>query len=287
MDFLNKDCTIKYYRQPYPLIIFENFLEKSFYDSIEKNFPKIADFKSQKNKINRMHHDTSYGDKLYEKLIKKTPEYKKLHNYIYSEFFIKYFVDLFKKDIELEIKNKNLIEISDYQIQPNPFEIEKIISKNDIKDNENQKILYPRLDLGMGLLNYGKDTGGKGIHVDNPQRLISILLYLGGYKKIEGGELRIWKKELEKLNISKVIKPTPNTLVASLQTNSSFHDVNPVTKIDGSRNACYIAISSNNNIWKNLENNQFNKKFHKNRIKKINFFQKLKNFFFNFINNDN
>ena len=37
----------------------------------------------------------------------------------------------------------------------------------------------------MGLLNYGKDTGGKGIHVDNPQRLISILLYLGGYRKFK------------------------------------------------------------------------------------------------------
>ena len=48
---------------------------------------------------------------------------------------------------------------------------------------------------------------------------------------------------MNKLNISKIIKPTPNTLVASLQTNLSFHDVNPVTKINGSRNACYIAIS--------------------------------------------
>ena len=280
MNFLNKNSKIKYYNEPYPFIVIEDFFEKNFYDNIEKNFPKVSDFQSQKNKINRMHYDTSYGDELYEDLILKTPEYKILHEYIYGESFIKYFINLFRADIELEIKNKNLKELSSHQIQPIPFEIKKIISENDIQDDENEKILYPRLDLGMGLLNYGKDTGGKGIHVDNPQRLISILLYLGGYKDIQGGELRIWKKEMNKLNISKIIKPTPNTLVASLQTNLSFHDVNPVTKIDGSRNAFYIAISSNNKIWKNIENNQFNKKFHKNRLKKSdNIFEKVKNFF--------
>ena len=118
------------------------------------------------------------------------------------------------------------------------------------------------------------------IHVDNPQRLISILLYFGGYKHIKGGELRIWKKVNDTLEISNIIKPTPNSLVASLQSNISFHDVNPVTEIDGTRNACYIAISSNNKIWKNLEYNQFNKKFHKNRVKKDNsIFEKVVNFF--------
>ena len=75
--------------------------------------------------------------------------------------FIKYFINLFKADIELEIKNKNLKELSSHQIQPIHLKL-KIISENDIQDDENEKILYPRLDLGMGLLN-GKDTGGKGI----------------------------------------------------------------------------------------------------------------------------
>ena len=105
MNFLNKNSKVKYYNQPYPFIIIEDFFEKSFYDNIEKNFPTVSDFKSQKNKINRMHYDTSYGDELYENLILKTPEYKRLHEYIYGESFIKYFINLFREDIELEIKN--------------------------------------------------------------------------------------------------------------------------------------------------------------------------------------
>tara|TARA_A100001015_G_scaffold45173_1_gene49769 strand:+ start:576 stop:1433 length:858 start_codon:yes stop_codon:yes gene_type:complete len=280
MNFINKDFKLTSYKDPYPYIVIENFFEKEFFKNIEKKFPSENDFKSQKNKINRMNYDTSIKDKLYEQLLKKESEYKELHNYIYSDNFINYFIKLFQDSIASEIKNENLKDILKYKIKSDPFETEKILSKLDIKENSPDEILYPRLDLGMGTLGYGKNTGGKGIHVDNPQRLISILLYFGGYKHIKGGELRIWKKVNDTLEISNIIKPTPNSLVASLQSNISFHDVNPVTEIDGTRNACYIAISSNNKIWKNLEYNQFNKKFHKNRVKKNNsIFEKVINFF--------
>ena len=83
----------------------------------------------------------------------------------------------------------------------------------------------------MGILGYGKNTGGKGIHVDNPQRLISILLYFGGFESMTGGEFENLEKGKDNLVISNVIKPKPNSLVASLQSNISFHDVNPVTEI--------------------------------------------------------
>ena len=157
--------------------------------------------------------------------------------------------------------------VFDYNLDCNPYEVHKIYSKKDLEENFKMKILYPRLDIGAGIKGYGKNTGGKGIHVDNPQRLISILFYSGGYSKIVGGELRIWEKQSEELKISNIIKPKPNTLVASLQNNISFHDVNPVVDISGSRNAFYIAISANEPIWKKLENNKFNIEYHKNRVK--------------------
>lgn len=279
MDFINKNLKLKYFEKPYPYIIIENFFDEDFFKKIEEGFPSISDFQNQKNKINRMHYDTSFKDDLYTKLINLKIEYKYLHNYIYSNNFINYFLDLFKKDIQNEIDENNLKNIFDYKIQCDPYETTKITSKNDIKEQGHNSILYPRLDLGMGLIDYGKDTGGKGIHVDNPQRLISILLYLGGYKHIEGGELRIWEKKSENMELSNSIKPQPNSLVASLQSNLSFHDVNPVTKIEGSRNACYIAISSNNKIWKSIEDNKFNQRFHKNRVEKKSIITKFKNIF--------
>lgn len=281
MKFINKDLNLTYYNQPYPYLVIENFFKKEFYDIMENKFPKIEDFKKQKNNIRRMNYDTSVNDNLYENLIKNIKEFKELHNYIYSKEFLNYFINLFKKDIEKEINKNNLKNIFSYNFQSDPYEVDKIISKKDLKDNhKNDKILYPRLDLGMGILGYGKNTGGKGIHVDNPQRLISILLYFGGFESMTGGELRIWRKEKDNLVISNVIKPKPNSLVASLQSNISFHDVNPVTEIIGTRNACYIAISSNDKIWKEIELNEFNQKYHKNRlIPKYSFIREIKNIF--------
>ena len=43
-----------------------------------------------------MNYDISFKDKLYDQLIKNETEYKELHNYIYSDYFINYFIKLFK-----------------------------------------------------------------------------------------------------------------------------------------------------------------------------------------------
>ena len=48
--------------------------------------------------------------------------------------------------------------------------------------------------------------------------------------------------------IAKTIKPKSNTLIASVQNNISYHDVNPIKEISGTRNAFYIAISCNSPI---------------------------------------
>ena len=183
---------------------------------------------------------------------------------------------MFEDSIKQEINTGNLIDVLKFKFHSSPYEVKNIINKKTIKEDTTDKILYPRIDLGKGKLGYGKDSGGKGIHIDNPQRLVSILFYLGGYKKIKGGELRLWEKKDNKLIVKKIINPKPNLLIASLQSNESFHDVNPVKFIDGSRNAFYIAISSNINIWDEIENNEFNMLHNKNRVyKKNNLLKKI------------
>ena len=141
-----------------------------------------------------MDFDTTYGDQLYNKLISENKFFKLFHNYIYSTEFINYFLNIFREDIKNETQLGFLSEdVSNLEINPQPYEMGAVISKNEIK-KEKKKFIYPRLDIGTGVEGYGKNSGGKGIHVDNPQRLISILFYLGGYKQINGGEHRVWKK---------------------------------------------------------------------------------------------
>ena len=263
MFSLNQKINIKKY--PYPYIVIEDFFEEKFYKSLKKNFPTEDEFKLQLNKVNRMHFDTSFGDTLYNKLIVNSPEYKKLHQYIYSKDFIKKYLNDFSKDIQLEIKSNNLDNVFEYKIVEEALEKDKIFNKTDIQSSHKvNSHLYSRIDLGMGKKNYGLINGGKGIHVDNPQRLISIIFYLGGFTKIQGGEFRVWQKIDNKMKIFETIKPKENLMIVGLQNNISFHDVNPLTEINGTRNTFYMAISSNVKIWKSLEDNSFNKKFNKN-----------------------
>ena len=279
-NLINKNTIIKKFVFPYPHIVFENFFEEKFYKNLEKNFPLEVEFEKVENKVNRMNYDISYGDELYSNLIKKNISYNELHKFIYSNNFVNYFLKMFKNEIINEIFERFLTQnVLNFPINPEPFEVDEIISKRTHKSNDNTKILYPRLDIGMGKKNYGINTGGKGIHIDNPQRLISILFYLGGYSSVDGGEHRIWKvKNSENLELEKEIQPKPNLLIASLQNNISFHDVKPIKEIAGSRNAFYIAISSSVKIWKDVKNNNLNKKFNRNRYISKSFTEKIKRF---------
>ena len=274
---INTDFKIRKFENPFPYIVIENFLEQNFYEKLEADFPNIDEFKENPRSVNRMNYDTTFGDKLYSNLIKKSLYYKKFHDYVYSEKFINFFLNKFKDNIQAESNRKFLTEnIFEYSIIPDPYEINGIIGKRELKNNYD-KFLYPRLDIGVGTKGYGKNNGGGGIHIDNPQRLISILFYVGGYSEIEGGEHRIWKKDSRNntLEIHEEIKPKKNLLIAGLQNNLAFHDVNPITSVKGSRNAFYLAISSTVPIWKKVKSNEFNSKYNKNRVTPT-FFQKKK-----------
>ena len=87
--------------------------------------------------------------------------------------------------------------------------------------------------------------------------------------------VKVWHS-VTSIKLAKEINPDSNLLIASLQNNISFHDVNPIKEISGTRNAFYIAISCNNPIWKKVKVNDFNLKHNRNRCKS-NIFTKIKN----------
>ena len=268
---INNNYKLEKFTLPFPYIKIRNFLDLEFFKNLESNFPKVEEFKDAIRSVKRMDYDTTYGDSLYNELIVKNEQFKKFHEYVYSKEFANFFIDIFNKDIENEYKKGFLIDdISKYDIRPEPFEVGGVIGKKQFKKKDD-KFFYPRLDLGLGLKGYGKNNGGGGIHIDNPQRLVSILFYLGGYKKIEGGEHRIWKKSINENNLElhDAIKPEKNLLIAGLQ----------VSLIEGSRNAFYLAISSSITIWKVVGYSKFNSTYNKNRVK-LSFYQKLKKFIF-------
>jgi hypothetical protein len=261
---INKNFIIKKIKSPFPYVVIDNFFSQDFYSELEKNFPNSNEFIT--NNVGRMHGDTTFGETLYEDLLNKSETYKQLHNWVYSESFIKYFIDFFKDDIDSQLDLIN--NPKEFDIISKPVEIGKVFNLDNFQNNSSKEYLYSRLDLGFGKVNYGLSTGGKGPHIDNPQRLISVLIYVGGFTEIEGGEHRTYKKISDDLEIFETLKPLKNRVIASLQNNEAFHDVKPVMNIDGQRNAFYLAISSSKKIWKSCKRNKVNINYNKNRVEK-------------------
>ena len=272
---INKNYKLKKTSDPFPYVVIDDFFSNDFYNELEKFFPKSEKFKI--NNVGRMHGDTTFGDDLYNNLMSNSEAYKNLHNWVYSENFINFFIDFFEPDLNSQY---DLIDSpKNFEKKNEPVEIGKVFNLNNFQNNSSKPFLYSRLDLGYGKKDYGVDTGGRGPHIDNPQRLISILIYIGGYSQINGGEHRIYKKSENELKIFDVIKPIGNRVVASLQNNVAFHDVNPVKDIVGQRNAFYLAISASKKIWKSCERNKININFNKNRVKESFFKRTIKKFF--------
>ncbi len=272
MDFINKDLKIDKHSYPFPYLIIEDFLNPEFYKEIEKNFPLVEELKDEKNLVKRMNFDTTFGDQAYDNYCNKSKEFKIFHNWVYSLDFINFFTNFFVKDLENEYEKKFLsIDINTIQKKDIIFEKGAVFNNKNLANKSSRDMfIFPRLDIGVGVKNYGIDTGGRGPHIDNPQRLISILFYCGGYKSIKGGQHRIFSKneKLNDLEVQKIIEPTRNKLIASVQNNVAFHDVNPVLEIDGQRNAFYMAISGNTKLWKKPKSNKINKNYNKNRYQK-------------------
>jgi len=97
---------------------------------------------------------------------------------------------------------------------------------------------------------YGLHNGGRGIHVDNLPRLISILVFLNTPQSMVGGTHRLYGLRESEPVLKKVYHPISGLLIGSLQSNRAFHDVEPIARIDGERRAFYIAVSCSEPIWK-------------------------------------
>lgn len=103
---------------------------------------------------------------------------------------------------------------------------------------------YARCDIGLGLAGYGLLNGGRGVHIDNTQRIISGLLYFTDQSDLEGGEFDVCESD------GSLVERIPlacNRAVLSVQNNEGWHRVNPL--IRGERRAVYFALSSSIKVW--------------------------------------
>jgi hypothetical protein len=227
---------------PYPHVVLENALDEL--SRFNADFPSIDRF----GPTIRMDGDLTAGDQGYDDLISQSSAYGALHRQVYSIEFIKVFLELFRSSIQYAYEHGELV-VDPFALRIVPEPIEKRVSGRSFVGGA-EPFLYPRFDIGYGGVGYGQHNGGKGVHIDNLPRLISILIFVNTPQSMVGGSHRLYGLRENIPVLKRVYHPASGLLIASLQSNRAFHDVEPIETIDGERRAFYMAVSCSEPIWK-------------------------------------
>jgi hypothetical protein len=155
---------------PYPHVIVEDALDQL--GELNADFPSKERF----GPTIRMDGDLTSGDSAYESLIAQSSAYGALHRQIYSPEFMKTFLELFRAPIERAYRNNELVA-DPFELKTVSDPVERRISGQSFVGGA-EPFLYARFDIGYGVAGYGVHNGGRGIHVDNLPRLISVLVFL-------------------------------------------------------------------------------------------------------------
>jgi hypothetical protein len=223
-------------------------------DLLNADFPSREQF----GPTIRMDGDLTSGDPAYESLVAQSAAYGALHQQVYSPEFVKAFLELFRGPIERAHRNGELLG-DPFKLRTVSEPVERRISGQSFVGGEGgEPFLYARFDIGYGAAGYGVHNGGRGIHVDNLPRLISILVFLNTPQSMVGGVHRLYGLRRNKPVLRREYPPTAGLLIGSLQSNRAFHDVEPITSIMGERRAFYMAVSCSIPIWKKEAHRELN-----------------------------
>jgi hypothetical protein len=166
-----------------------------------------------------------------------------LHQQIYSPEFVKAFLELFRAPIERAHRNNELLA-DPFKLRTVSEPVERRTSGQSFVGG-GEPFLYARFDVGYGAASCGVHNGGRGIHVDNPPRLISILAFLNT-PPLDGQPRSslVWL-ETKQARAEERIPSSGRPVDRMLQSNRAFHDVEPIASIagDGGLFTCYMAVS--------------------------------------------
>ncbi len=220
--------------------ILSNFAHPGVYPMMKAALPKFSEVTTH----SRSHRDIFQTDEVFKTLCKTSSVwgYFMSQSIMNQHWWFEVLKDLHTNPLELK-----------YNLNDLRFESEETPESRQgrLSGSDGLAYLYPRIDIGYGIEGYGKDNGGKGIHIDYPQRVVSILWYFSDQSEFEGGEFEFHRKRAGEFSLIDRIPIRENMAIICLQDHNAWHAVNPVTKLlaDKPRIAAYIALSCSRPIW--------------------------------------
>lgn len=200
--------------------IVDNFLNADHFILMHDTFPTVHGGTGV-----RAHNDLYSGDVEYRKFITEHEGWRRFHNMVFSKsFWQPYF-----PNINLYTFNPSYMEHRSGAMDP----------------KEQRHFLYSRIDIGIAREGYGIENGGRGVHIDNKQRIISGLLYFTDQKDIQGGEFNFCTPD------GRVTEKVPiklNRAIISHQDKDAWHFVSPLKR--GIRYFVYFSLNATWQFYK-------------------------------------
>lgn len=217
------------YTSPFPHVVLDNFLDTRLFESLRKEYPSPEKLKkvgkvSSKNRFNFMR-----GSKSQEQLISNSLTWQEFDRYMKSNFI------------------DEMLEIFDPSIKKYGASFDR-------------KSLSCGYDISRAGAGYKRSC-----HLDRRHHLIAFLLYFNDRTEFEGegGNLvlfnskkrEVWDKFPDRTTISpeKEIEPSPNRLVAFLNTYDSYHGITTMKNNASDRIFLYASIDDRTveSVWPN------------------------------------
>jgi hypothetical protein len=263
---INKDrlTNFKSYKNPFPLLIFENFLT----ENEAKEAVKIIKSQNFDEEVNSGRKNIRKGSKNFNKILDDNNVLSKIYSFFNQK-------DVYE-DLLLKLEKVSLLSENNYFItnKPNKFKANFYAYKRSVHKNN---LLKKLLNFVQNKFNYGENfknnfffeinyaMAKKGyklkLHRDKDNRLIVFLLYLNKLDEA-GGNFEIYSQKQISKNfkntyeyiLDKKIKPSPGKLIAFLSNPISYHNVDELLDPNSERYFCYGGYTSLNNIiWKKKE----------------------------------
>lgn len=192
--------------------VIDDFLLKSQFNEMKSTFPIV------KNEGVRAMNDLYCSDKEYIEHVYSHPAWMAFHDAVFSSRFWEVYFP----------------EVRQFEFKKSYKEPRSGTLENDLKP-----FLYSRIDIGVATSGYGIHNGGRGVHIDNRQRIISGLLYFTDQSELDGGEFLFCTKQGE---ITRKVPLKENRCVLSHQTKDAWHMVQPLRK--GVRRFVYFSLNA-------------------------------------------
>ena len=253
----NRLSNYNYYQEPFPILIFKNFLN----ESEAKQAINCIENQEFDETVNEGRNNIRKGTKSFQNTIEK----KNILSMIYSFFNNEeVFEDLLKKLQKVSELSKN-----NYKIHNKPTNFKKdfyeykrsVHNKNYLKRIANffsnklfkkkflEDFFYFEVNFSVAKKGYKLKT-----HKDKDNRMVVFLLYLNKLDET-GGSFEIYSKEggvsNKNFKLEKQFQPEAGKLLVFLSNPLSYHNVSEILKSESKRFFCYGGYTSLNNIiWK-------------------------------------